>query len=274
MLNTLYEIQKHIGMKSKGFIQKGAVTFGVYVCLQAVPVTSGMDKSEKMTPLLEENVMVPLDEVYHNKLDVLTINLHPPKETPTNPAGEYYSVWNSDYVHPYASNLLTTNDTVRLVLNDIYRCNYVHPVNSDVNSGFGYRKGRYHFGVDLDIEYGEPIYNSFDGKVRVAKYSPTYGNVVVVRHYNGLETVYSHLSDFSVDKGDEIRAGTTVGLGGNTGRSTGTHLHYEVRFQGEPVDPAEVISFEHQTLKDDTLEVYRSNSQHLAIQNDKKDTSS
>lgn len=274
MLKSLLYIQKHLRVKTKQWAKKGLVTVGVYVCLQSAPVSNGMDKSITITPLVEKSVMVPLDDVYRNKLDVLTINLHPPKQTTGEPAEEHYTHWDSDLVHPYPWDLFSRKDTVTLPLDDLYQCNYVHPVNSKVNSGFGYRNGGYHFGVDMDIEYGDPIYNSFDGKVRVAKYDESYGFVVVVRHYNGLETVYGHLSKLAVEEDDEIRAGKVVGLGGNTGRSTGSHLHYEVRFQGQPLDPAEVISFEHQTLKNDTLQVYRSNRPYLAVFDGKKDVSS
>ena len=104
-----------------------------------------------------------------------------------------------------------------------YHCPFqgnVHP-----NGKYGVRRGRPHQGVDLPLKTGDPIYATFTGQVRVARYDKGYGNFVVIRHENGLETFYSHLSERKVSAGDWVNAGQIIGLGGSTGRSTGPHLH-------------------------------------------------
>lgn len=105
-----------------------------------------------------------------------------------------------------------------------------------------------HKGIDIDLVKGDTVVVAFDGMVRVAKRDAGFGNVVIVRHYNGLETVYAHLSKIKVKTGDIIKSGDIVGLGGNTGHSTGSHLHFEVRLKGIHMNPKYMISFAEQKL--------------------------
>lgn len=124
---------------------------------------------------------------------------------------------------------------------------YVAPVRGKLVSPFGYRPrfGRMHRGVDLDLNVGDTVVAAFDGRVRIAKYERRgYGYYLVLRHDNGLETVYGHLSRFLVKPDQYIKAGQPIALGGNTGRSTGPHLHFETRFMGIALNPAEIIDFE------------------------------
>lgn len=124
---------------------------------------------------------------------------------------------------------------------------YVAPVRGRLTSGFGYRPrfGRMHKGVDLNLNVGDTVVAAFDGKVRITKYERRgYGYYVVVRHDNGLETVYGHLSRFLVKPDQYVRAGEPIALGGNTGRSTGPHLHFETRFMGMAINPSSIIDFE------------------------------
>ena len=107
----------------------------------------------------------------------------------------------------------------------------------EVTSVYGMRNGRKHFGVDFRVNIGDTVCSIFCGKVRVAKYDEAYGYVVVVRHYNMSETVYAHLDKILVVIDQEVKAGQIVGLGGNTGRSTGPHLHFELRYKGFPINP-------------------------------------
>lgn len=119
------------------------------------------------------------------------------------------------------------------------------PVKGKVLSKFGVRKRRPHHGVDIPLKIGEPILATFDGKIRYAKFnSGGYGYLVIVRHPNGLETWYAHLSRVNVNENDYVKAGQIIGFGGNTGRSRGPHLHYEMRFQDQAFDPEFVIDFE------------------------------
>ena len=124
---------------------------------------------------------------------------------------------------------------------DQYKCPFqgeVHP-----RGKFGLRRGRRHQGVDIPLKTGDPIYAAFTGKVRMSKYLGGYGNVVVIRHENGIETFHGHLSKRMVAEGDWVNAGDVIGLGGSTGRSTGPHLHFETRYQGFAFDPQWLIDF-------------------------------
>ena len=124
---------------------------------------------------------------------------------------------------------------------DQYHC----PYQGDVyhRGKCGMRRGRRHQGVDLPLNTGEPIYATFTGKVRVSKYWGAYGNIVIIRHENGIETFYAHLSQRLVEANDWVNAGDVIGYGGSTGRSTGPHLHFETRYKGYAFDPQWLIDF-------------------------------
>lgn len=120
-------------------------------------------------------------------------------------------------------------------------CDFVYPANGDMTSPFGPRWGRMHYGLDIDLEVGDNVMAAFEGMVRISQYHPSYGNVIVVRHNNGLETLYAHLSQRKVIPGMHVEAGDIIGLGGNTGRSYGAHLHFEVRYLGQAFDPRNIV---------------------------------
>ena len=131
---------------------------------------------------------------------------------------------------------------------------YNHPKMGVVTSKFGWRDGRMHKGIDIHLNRGDAITSAFDGMVRIAQVKGSFGNVVIIRHYNGLETVYAHLSKIKVKSGQVVKSGQLIGLGGNTGRSRGPHLHFEVRFKGQAVNPASIISFtENKTFNDSII---------------------
>ena len=113
--------------------------------------------------------------------------------------------------------------------------------------------------MDIDLITGDTVRAAFNGKVRISTYSKTYGNVVVIRHDNGLETIYGHLSKRLVKIDSVINSGTVIGLGGNTGHSYGSHLHFEVRYFDEALDPRDIISFENYTTHYDTLSISQCN---------------
>ncbi|MCR4659931.1 MAG: RNA polymerase factor sigma-54 [Bacteroidales bacterium] len=121
---------------------------------------------------------------------------------------------------------------------------FCFPVLGAKTSPYGWRWERPHRGVDIQLRTGDPVRCAFSGVVRVAKVMGGYGNCIVVRHYNGLETVYGHLSKINVKRHQHVCAGDTIGLGGSSGRSTGPHLHFEVRFQYEPFDPEWILNFD------------------------------
>lgn len=134
---------------------------------------------------------------------------------------------------------------------DAYCC----PRQTKPFSKFGYRHGRRHQGIDLPYPTGTPVYAAFDGKVRISDWVGGYGNLIVIRHPNGLETCYGHLSRRDVESGDWVSAGDVIGLGGSTGRSTGPHLHFETRYKGAAFDPAWLIDFETGTLRHRLLKI-------------------
>ena len=132
------------------------------------------------------------------------------------------------------------------------------------SSHFGPRRRRFHYGLDLAMPTGEPIYAAFDGVVRFSKYNSSYGNLIVIRHDNGLETYYAHLSKRHVTPGTRVKAGEEIGLCGNTGRSRGSHLHFEIRYKGNAINPENVISCETRTLLSPTITLNKNSFNKVA----------
>jgi murein DD-endopeptidase MepM/ murein hydrolase activator NlpD len=157
----------------------------------------------------------------------------------------YFSVWDTDSVDPYGIDAKEFDDVVPIQLYDISQGRYWSgPMSKGVtNSQFGWRWRRWHTGTDLDLDTGEPIYATFDGIIRVASTRGGYGRCVVIRHYNGLETLYGHLSKINFEPNTIVKAGDEIGKGGNTGRSSGPHLHFETRYEGNPFDARNIFNF-------------------------------
>ncbi len=161
-----------------------------------------------------------------------------------SPAADLYDDWDNKYAHR-ATEL---PDSFRIDLR-----NFCMPTTSRVlTSNYGARWGRQHKGLDIKVYIGDTIRAAFSGKVRMVKYEARgYGKYVVIRHYNGLETIYGHMSKQLVKENDEVRAGDPIGLGGNTGRSTGSHLHFETRLCGVALNPTLMFDFRNQDVVDD-----------------------
>jgi len=186
------------------------------------------------------------------------------------PANHHYPFdWDTVTINPYKISLSNMNDTILLKLKDSMDCSFHPPAIGDITSGFGPRrwgrKAKFHYGVDVRMEVGDPVYAIFDGVVRIAKRSSDYGYVVLIRHYNGLETLYAHFDQLLAYAGKPVRSGEIIGLSGNTGRSTGPHLHFEVRFKGEKIDPNKIISFPTGSLLSDTLQIDRHCFTHVKL---------
>lgn len=166
------------------------------------------------------------------------------------PSGQHYYKWENDTFNPYKFEPKEFYQSYNLQLVDSAHPVFVFPLDNDldITSKFGWRRYRYHHGIDLNLETGEPVRSCWDGRVRFAKFYAGYGNVVVVRHYNGLETVYAHLDAITCRLNEEVKAGTIIGLGGNTGRSTGSHLHLEFRYRGKSIDPTKIIQFKTKSM--------------------------
>jgi len=170
----------------------------------------------------------------------------------------YKSYWKNDVVITCNTNEVSKmKDTIWMCVLDSLHNNYSIPFDGRVTSKFGIRHGRNHNGTDIDLETGDTVYAAFDGKVRYAQlHHGGFGNLVIIRHYNGLETYYAHLSKMFVAPNQYVKAGDPIALGGNTGRSTGSHLHFEVRFYDQPIDPELIFDFKQGVIKDDNLLVH------------------
>ena len=169
-----------------------------------------------------------------------------------NPAGDLYDEWDNQFTH-YSASVLPDEATIDLR-------GFCMPTPSRViTSNFGARWGRQHKGLDIKVYIGDTIRAAFSGKVRIVKYEPKgYGKYVVIRHYNGLETYYGHMSKWLVKENEEVKAGDPIGLGGNTGRSTGSHLHFETRLCGVALNPALMFDFRNQDVTGDFYTYRRS----------------
>ena len=161
-----------------------------------------------------------------------------------SPAEDLYEDWSNKYAHHETA----LPDSFRISLKD-----FCMPTTSRVlTSNFGARWGRQHKGLDIKVYIGDTIRAAFSGKVRIVRYEARgYGKYVVIRHHNGLETIYGHMSKQLVTEDQEVRAGDPIGLGGNTGRSTGSHLHFETRLCGVALNPALMFDFRNQDVVDD-----------------------
>ena len=165
------------------------------------------------------------------------------------PADELYGEWSNDWVDPFRGKKIDMPDSCRIDCST-----FVLPLDTMtyVTSKYGPRRRRMHRGIDLKVQKGDTIRAAFSGKIRIRNFERRgYGYYLVVRHPNGLETVYGHLSKFLVERDEIVKAGQPSGLGGNTGRSTGSHLHFETRFLGQAINPAEIIDFENSVPRQD-----------------------
>ena len=179
------------------------------------------------------------------------------------PALSLYPNWSNQYVHAYGNGNIPDTYTIDLT-------GFHMPTPSTkITSPFGPRWRRMHNGLDLKVNIGDTIVAAFDGKVRIVKYERRgYGKYVVIRHDNGLETVYGHLSKQLVEENQLVKAGEVIGLGGNTGRSTGSHLHFETRFLGIAINPIYMFDFPKQDIVADTYTFRRTQGSKRAGSHD------
>lgn len=184
--------------------------------------------------------------------------------------GDIYEIgWGSDRVNAYTGMEIPDKKVINVR-------RHAMPVPGMVTSPYGFRKtfGRMHKGVDLKLRVGDTVRCAFDGKIRITKYEGKgYGYYVVIRHDNGLETVYGHLSKFLVKPNQLVKAGQPIALGGNTGHSTGPHLHFETRFMGLAINPEAIFDFTNKTVHTDTYTFNKNTYQkarHFAPKTDNK----
>lgn len=184
----------------------------------------------------------------HEELQIVLFNDNTWRYVRTKPSKKeediFSEYWNTGVTHVYygiTSESLPESVAIELV-DSLGSCHY--PYKGWMSSKYGPRGGRSHHGVDLPLKTGDPIYACFDGKVRYSNYSSSgYGNLIIIRHNNGLETYYAHLSERNVEPGEWVVAGQQIGKGGSTGRSSGPHLHFEVRYKGQSFDPERIFDF-------------------------------
>lgn len=196
----------------------------------------------------------------HNDSADLASDFHNLYRIENSPSYGLYENWNTDDPHYKAADSLIekTNyflnlDSTKIVMKDSLH-DFTVPVKENrITSEFGRRYYRFHYGTDIDLLTGDSVTSAMDGQVRYTGYYHGYGKTVVVRHYNGLETVYAHLSYISVTTNEYVRAGDLLGLGGSSGRSTGSHLHFETRYLGAAFDSEAIVNYDKFQLKDDTL---------------------
>jgi len=159
----------------------------------------------------------------------------------------HMSIWTRERLNPYQMSVTCFPDSIKIDCSE-----FVLPVPGRVTSRFGVRRGRFHFGTDLALRVGDPVRAAFSGKVRIIDFDRRgFGHYVVIRHDNGFETLYAHLSRVLVEHDQFVTAGDTIALGGNSGRSTGPHLHFEIRYLGNAINPENIIDFSTGTLRND-----------------------
>ncbi len=214
-----------------------------YVALAAVAVASvhvcGQDLLAAQAPV--DRQMARIDSVVLNRLIRA--------ENYEYPAQDLYPEWSNEYAHKYTNVVMPDSLVIDLM-------GFCMPTESTkITDIFGYRprRRRVHYGLDVKVQRGDTIRSAFDGKVRYVSYQRRgYGYYVVIRHPNGLETLYAHLTKRLVEENEVVKAGDPIGLGGNTGRSTGTHLHFETRLLGKALNPALMFDFPNQDVTGDT----------------------
>lgn len=205
---------------------------------------------ERESSMLEEEEPYWYDD--EDELNILEVAEQMKMDCVWVTIAEYYAIWDSRTVNPYKIDGANFKDSLNLVLYDsLLGFRWSMPLTGcHITSEFGMRHSRWHYGTDLRLQINDPVLAAFDGIVRICQYDRGgYGYYVLLRHYNGMETLYGHLSKQLVKVGQLVKAGEIIGLGGNTGRSTGPHLHFEVRYEGNAIDPEEFYDFENNRIR-------------------------
>ncbi|MFH0893887.1 MAG: peptidoglycan DD-metalloendopeptidase family protein [Bacteroidota bacterium] len=226
----------------------GSVSLGLFFCLflgNTVFAQYG-SSSYAMNGYPEHNDTLHADTKIPNVIDSVEI-----------PANSIYGgEWNNEHVRVNKLDLTKMRDSALILFNQSDEGKFSYPckTTSILCSQFGWR-GHHHFhaGVDLRLNLKDPIYAAFDGVVRISKYYSGYGRMVVIRHYNGLETLYGHMTKLNVKANQKVKAGEVIGFAGSTGRSSAVHLHFETRYLNEAFNPMHIIDFDKQSLKKDSL---------------------
>lgn len=225
-----------IGLTFNTFLARGQDT---------TKISSSQQDSLSPAEMQEESFQSFLDTLYNTEIDT--------------------TGWDNRMINNGSFDPSKMVDTISFVLMDsLKRLHFSPPFKNYVTCGFGPRRRIFHFGTDIKLQKGDSVLAAFDGIIRVTKYDKRgYGNAIVVRHTHGIETIYGHLSKVLVATNQKVKAGELIGFGGNTGHSTGSHLHFEVRYHGEPFDPSCFYDFGNYKLKSDSVTITRANFEYL-----------
>ena len=242
-------------------LKKIVKTFAILMLLAVTSTTANaQDLLARQAPV--DRKMAAVDTIMLRNITM--------REELESPSADLYANWDNKYAHR-ATEL---PETYKIDLR-----HFTMPTTSRViTSNFGSRWGRQHKGLDIKVYIGDTIRAAFSGKVRIVRYEAGgYGKYIVIRHNNGLETIYGHLSKQLVEENQEVRSGEVIGLGGNTGRSTGSHLHFETRLCGVALNPALMFDFRAQDVTGDyyafNKETYDNESTNATRLRGKQDSS-
>ena len=242
-------------------LKKIVKTFAISMLLAVTSTTANaQDLLARQAPV--DRKMAAVDTIM-----LLNITM---REELESPSADLYANWDNKYAHRATELPGTYKIDLR---------HFTMPTTSRViTSNFGSRWGRQHKGLDIKVYIGDTIRAAFSGKVRIVRYEAGgYGKYIVIRHNNGLETIYGHLSKQLVEENQEVRSGEVIGLGGNTGRSTGSHLHFETRLCGVALNPALMFDFRAQDVTGDyyafNKETYDNESTNATRLRGKQDSS-
>jgi murein DD-endopeptidase MepM/ murein hydrolase activator NlpD len=255
--------------QSRNKTEEGPTTVGTPQAEDEYQVeTSGLKFQNQFEPVKPLNPVVSEDTVTLDEGETEVVLVVDSLEVADEwvKAAEYYVIWDARSINPYGLSPLEFDEPVDIKLYDksLNRM-WSNPLDvTRTTSNFSYRWGRWHNGTDLDLDTGDSVRSTYDGMVRIVAYDGSgYGKFVLVRHYNGLETLYGHMSKQLVESGQLVKAGEVLGLGGNTGRSTGSHLHYENRYEGNPFDSRNIFDWENKQIRSDHFVLTSSVWNHL-----------
>jgi murein DD-endopeptidase MepM/ murein hydrolase activator NlpD len=228
--------------------KKGIITTGLALLLSVGTAFGQTKKSSSVHSQRHQNLIATRSNT-NDQVKLLENNTFIDLMDDIEPEPDIYTEgWNSKRVNPFSESQVPNKAVIDVT-------NYHIPVPGKVTSNYGYRAkfGRMHKGIDLGIRSNDTIYAAFDGKVRLTNYEAKgYGNYIILRHPNQLETVYGHLNKFLVKPDQVVKAGDPIALGGSTGRSTGPHLHFETRYMGYAINPSAIFDFANHTTHTDT----------------------
>ena len=250
-------------------VSKEVVALNYFDALK-VKLEKGMLKADL---ILLVDSLLEKENIDSNVIDLLSCKINEsygapwPLDTNPYPAHDVYKSWNTLMPHPYKSDICRHDSETTLSLTDNFmNCGYEHPIEGVVTSRFGWRNDRPHNGIDIDLVRGDTVRSVFRGVVRLAKWTGGYGRTLIIRHNNGLETIYAHLYKIMVQPGDVVDPGQAVARGGNSGASRGSHLHFETRYKGKPINPETIIDFNKFELLSDSVVIRKTKQGYVSFQ--------